>query len=264
MYSILLADDESIFLDYMQKIIPWSQYGCRVDGCAGDGKAACRYIEEHRPDIAFIDISMPLADGIEVCTAAKQANAPTRLIIMTAHDEFSFAYRAIKLGIDDYLLKPFSREELVAALKKAIGSIRGASEPSPGSAIEDMEEGSTKLEIMKQAIDDYLLSHYRDASLSMTLIEKDLGFDSSYLRKVYKMKTGITIMQKLEDIRINRAKQLLLSGRYQHQEITEMVGFSDPFYFSKRFKQICGVTPTEYAKKRSATEAHGTGNNNPV
>ena len=116
MYQVLLADDETIFLEFMQNIINWAEQDCRICGCAANGRLALDCILSQQPDIAFIDISMPLLNGIEVCQAVREKEIPVKLIIMTGHDEFSFAYQAIKLGIDDYLLKPFSREELLEAL----------------------------------------------------------------------------------------------------------------------------------------------------
>ena len=104
MYQVLLADDETIFLEFMKSIIPWEDYDCKVCVCLGDGKAVMDYIVTNAPDIAFVDISMPIMDGISVCRAVKESEIQTKLVICTAHDEFNFAYQAIKLGIDDYLL----------------------------------------------------------------------------------------------------------------------------------------------------------------
>lgn len=99
---------------------------------------------------------------------------------------------------------------------------------------------------MSGTINEYLNGNYDKTSLTLATIAGDLGFESSYLRRVYKVTTGMTIMQKLEEIRINQAKYLLSSGRYQSHKIAGMVGFSDPFYFNRRFKKSCGMTPTEF------------------
>jgi two-component system response regulator YesN len=252
-YSVLLADDETIFLEFMQNIINWSEYNCEVSASLKDGKAVCEYILKDQPDIAFIDISMPLMDGIQVCEKVRENCSATRLVIATAHDEFNFAYQAIKLGIDDYLLKPFSKEELMKTLNKVINTIntkrQGFNEKETlDQTIEHLVEGSAKYKIMSHAIEEYLNANYSRKSLTLAAIASDLGFESSYLRRVYKVTSGSTITQKLEDIRIGQAKHLLLLGEYQNQEIAEMVGYSDQFYFSKRFKQACGVSPTEYQR----------------
>ena len=251
MYTVLLADDEPIFLEFMQNVINWSEYNCQIYACKNNGRAARDYIIEQQPDIAFIDISMPLLNGIEVCQAVRERDLQVKLIIMTGHAEFSFAYQAIKIGIDDYLLKPFCKEELLKTLKKATLSLSQRRDETAADTLENMEEGSTKFEIMTHAINEYLTRNYDKKSLTLPTIANDLGFEGSYLRRIYKMTTGMTIMQKLEDIRISQAKYLLLSGKYQNQEIAGMVGFSDQFYFSKRFKQSCGMTPTEYRNKKN-------------
>lgn len=254
MYQVLLADDEPIFLEYMQNILNWEEFNCRICVCKSEGRAALGYIEERQPDIAFLDISMPLMDGIEVSKAVKEKNLPVKIILMTGHDEFSFAYQAIKIGIDDYLLKPFSKEELVTALQKVLSALDEKQEGDPEKTLEYMGEGSTKYEIMTYAIDEYLNQNYDRQALSLAMIANDLGFESSYLRRIYKLTTGMTIMQKLEDIRISKAKAYLDSGRYQNQEISEMVGFSDQFYFSKRFKKCCGISPSEYRMREPRGE----------
>lgn len=252
MYRILLADDELIFLDFLKNVIPWNDYGCEICACRQDGASAYEYIEKYKPDIVFIDINMPQKTGLEVCRLLKENNIWTKLVIMTGHDEFSFAYQAIKLGIDDYLLKPFSEEELETALKKVIGALEKERQNNyvktdkAADEFESMEESATKYEIMSKRIEEYLFENYSKHFLSLEMIAQDLGFESSYLRRIFKWKTGITIMQKLEDIRIKKAKKLLCSGRYRNREIASMVGFSDQYYFSKRFKQICGMSPTEY------------------
>lgn len=249
MTRVLLADDESIFLEFMQTILNWEKYGCEICACARDGRAALDGILSQKPEVAFIDISMPLMSGIEVCREVRKRQLPVKLIIVTGHDEFSFAYQAIKIGIDDYLLKPFTREELAETVKKAMRGIRESEASGGEKKLEDMGEGKTKYEIMSHAIEEYLSQNYGKKSLSLPEIAAAIGFESSYLRRVYKLTRGITIMQKLEDIRITKAKQYLESGRYQNQEISELVGFSDPFYFSRRFKQCCGMTPSEYRQK---------------
>ncbi len=249
MYQVLLVDDETIFLEYMQSIINWEEFDCEICGCRRDGKAALEFIETRKPDIVFLDISMPLLDGIEVSRMVKARGLLAKLIIMTGHDEFSFAYQAIKIGIDDYLLKPFSREELIVALQKVLMSLKSDREKEENGSGNELPEATTKYEIITYAIEEFLNQNYSNNAVTMSMIAASLGFESSYLRRVYKLTTGMTIMQKLEMIRIEQAKVYLMSGKYQSQEIAEMVGFSDAFYFSKRFKKVCGVSPSEYRMK---------------
>lgn len=254
MYDILLVDDEPIFLEFLQAAIDWGALGCRICACREDGAKALEYIMEYEPNIAFLDICMPNKDGLEVCGIVRERNLPTKLIIMTGHDEFTFAYQAIKLEIDDYLLKPFTAEELTKSLQKTMAKIEqervqaaqaGQREPRPSGAV---APPATKSDLLIRKIDEYLLANYQESELTQAQVAAALQYDSSYLRRVYKQKTGMTIFQRLEAIRIARAKELLASGLYWNKEVAYLTGFSDPYYFSKRFKQVSGYTPTEFRK----------------
>ena len=192
MTRILLADDESIFLEFMQTILNWGKYGCEICACVKDGRAALDVILSEKPDVAFIDISMPLMDGIEVCREVRKRKLPVKLVIVTGHDEFSFAYQAIKIGIDDYLLKPFTREELTEAVQKAVQGLEQAEAAGSEKKLENMGEGKTKYEIMSHAIEEYLNQNYGKKSLSLQEVATAMGFENSYLRRVYKMTKGIT------------------------------------------------------------------------
>lgn len=249
MYRVLLADDELVFLEFLKEAINWNDFDCEICAVKEDGLSAYDYILKERPDIAFIDINMPKKTGLEICEMIRNRDIPIKLVIITGHDEFSFAYKSIKLGIDDYLLKPFSRDELKVTLQKVIRSLKqecGMQPVSLGEELEHIRESATKYEIISKEIDKYLLDHYSDSRLSLNRIAEEFGFESSYMRKFYKWKTGLTIMQKLEEIRIEKAKALLRSGQYRNRDVAAFVGFSDQYYFSKRFKQICGKTPTEF------------------
>ena len=243
MYRVILVDDEAIFLDFMRSVIDWGSWQCEIVGCAEDGRRALDLIRKQKPDISFVDVNIPLADGLEVCRQVREKGLNTKLVIVTAHDEFQIAYQAIKMGINDFLLKPFDREELEKCLKKVLLELSGTEQ---SAEVERAEESSTKFELMAAAIDDYLEKHYSDSKLSLQTLSLDMSFESSYLRRIYKAARGITIMQRLESIRLEAARRLLTSSRYQVQEISAMTGFSDTYYFSKRFKQMTGVTPTAY------------------
>gem|GEM_PF-7087438 len=146
-------------------------------------------------------------------------------------------------------MKSFSKEELGIVLEKALSSSQEQRKDETTNPLARLTDGSTKYESMSEMIDEYLYKNYANSSLTLSVISKDLSFESSYLCRFYKVTRGITIMQKLESIRIEKAKRLLKRGTYQGQEISRLIGFLDQYDFSKRFKQITGLTPTEYRDK---------------
>lgn len=110
-----------------------------------------------------------------------------------------------------------------------------------------------KKEILVGKIESYLQQHYSEQSLSVKQIAESLFFENSYIRRVFKMQTGKTIVQRLEEIRIEKARELLAEGKYRNSEIAQMTGYCDQYYFSKRFKLFCGCTPSEYQKGKNIT-----------
>ena len=124
MFKIIVADDEAIFREYMRTLIDWEQYGFKICLEARNGIEALEMIKEHRPDIALVDINMPYLDGLGLVEKVNEMGNETAIILITGHSEFEYARKALKLGVVDYILKPFDREELLMTLLKIKGNLQ--------------------------------------------------------------------------------------------------------------------------------------------
>lgn len=116
--NIMIVDDESIFRDYLRQALDWDRYGFRIAGEAKNGLEALELADQHHFDMALIDINMPIMDGLELCEKLKDKHPHIEVVIITGHNEFEYARTAIRLGVEDYILKPFSKDELVLTLLK--------------------------------------------------------------------------------------------------------------------------------------------------
>ena len=119
MYSVFLVDDEHIVLDGIRNRINWEDEGFTFAGEALDGELAYSMIQEVKPDILITDIKMPFIDGLELSKMVKKIQPWIKIIILSGHDEFDFAKQAISIGVEDYLLKPFTHEQILESLNKA-------------------------------------------------------------------------------------------------------------------------------------------------
>lgn len=119
MYSVFIVDDEGIVREGIRNKIDWENTDFSVAGEAADGEIALSMIQDIKPDILITDIKMPFMDGLELAKMVKKSQPWVRIIILSGHDEFEYAKKAISLGIDDYLLKPFTSEEVISSLKKS-------------------------------------------------------------------------------------------------------------------------------------------------
>lgn len=124
MYNVLIVDDEAIFRDYLKTVLEWEEYGLQITGEAKNGKNALEYMELNQVDIALVDISMPIVDGMEFSKRALLLNPDLIIILVTGHGEFQYAKQAIKIGVKDYILKPFDKDELESAIIKAVEKVK--------------------------------------------------------------------------------------------------------------------------------------------
>lgn len=109
-------DDEYYFRQAVKKYLKEWCGRCEIVGEAKNGQEGLELIGELRPDIALVDINMPVMNGIEVAKELYQKNVSCKLIILTGYSDFQYAQKAIHLGVQDYLLKPVDRQQLIECL----------------------------------------------------------------------------------------------------------------------------------------------------
>ena len=119
MYKVFIVDDEVIVREGIRSKIDWENTEFELSGEAADGEIALSMIQDIKPDILITDIKMPFMDGLELARMVKKIQPWIRIIILSGHDEFEYAKKAISIGIDDYLLKPFTAEDVIASMRKA-------------------------------------------------------------------------------------------------------------------------------------------------
>lgn len=117
-YRVLIADDEPIIREGIRDAIDWITLGMEVVGEAEDGEEALERAADLGVDIVLVDMNMPFLNGIELIRALQQKCPCCRYLIISGHDEFAYAQEAVRLGVEDYILKPVQAEQLYAALER--------------------------------------------------------------------------------------------------------------------------------------------------
>lgn len=123
MYKILLVDDEQIIRDGISRNIQWEELGLELIGTCGHGVEALEKVKEVHPDIVLTDICMPFMDGIELSEEILSMHPTTKVVVLTGHDKFEYVQQAIKLKVNDFLLKPIMPRELTVILKKLVSEL---------------------------------------------------------------------------------------------------------------------------------------------
>jgi two-component system response regulator YesN len=120
MYSVVIVDDEYMIKLTLKKLIDSSNLPFQVVGEAEDGQNALAAIEQWNPSLVITDIRMPVMGGLELIAAAREHNMRTEFIIISGHDDFSYAKSAMRYGVMDYLLKPLKPVQLEETLQRVL------------------------------------------------------------------------------------------------------------------------------------------------
>nr|WP_213087411.1 response regulator [Streptococcus pacificus] len=239
-YSLLIVEDEPLVRRGIRSLVDFEKLSITCVDEAENGQEAWQLFEEKHYDIILTDINMPVMNGIQLAQLIKENSPQTHIVFLTGYDDFDYALSALKLGADDYLLKPFSKEDVLQILHQIIPKIEEAKKKTQ---LESLMEQSPQSEI-EQLIQDQL----SDVNLSLKTLANQLSFSPNYLSVLIKKDLGMSFQDYLIQERLKKAKRLLLTTHLKIYEIAEQVGFEDMNYFSQRFKQVVGVTPSQFKK----------------
>ena len=240
MYSIMIVEDEYLVRQGIASLVDYEQFGMQVIAQAENGREAWQKFQENPADILLTDINMPQMNGLELAKLVRDQAPKCHIVFLTGYDDFDYARTAIKLGADDYLLKPFSKddvEEMLAKVQTKLDKERKKAQ------IQNLVDQGQRSEL-----EEAIHARLADSELSLKSLASQLGFSPSYLSVLIKKELGLPFQDYLIQERMKKAKLLLLTTDLKIYEIAEQVGFEDMNYFSQRFKQVIGLTPRQFKK----------------
>lgn len=238
--KLLIADDEDTIRNGIAKYI--KLHTDRFDRIylAANGQEALDIIFRVKPDIMFLDVQMPLKDGIEVMQEAKRAEILPYTMILSAYDEFKYCQQALRLGAKEYILKPVRSSDLLQMVNRAADELFG---PWEGIEIEPAEEKNPFVELARE----YIEEHYYE-NIMLADVAQKVSISAGYLSTLFQKQLSKGFVDYLNEIRIEHACTYLQQNYLKTYEIAYRVGFKDEKYFSKVFKKIKGQSPSEYRK----------------
>ncbi len=120
MMKAIICDDDEIILKGLTSVVEWSRLGIEIVGTATDGRAGLALMREKRPDLLLSDIKMPFYDGLALAQEAQKLKEDVLIVMLSGYDDFSYAQKAVRLGVLDYLMKPIDLDELYRVLGDAV------------------------------------------------------------------------------------------------------------------------------------------------
>ena len=246
MIKVLIVEDENLIRKKLLHFIDYDALGMVVVADGSNGVEGVDLIKKYQPDIVIADINMPEKDGLDMIKETLDYDYIA--IIISGYDYFSYAQRALKYGVTDYLLKPISLDDLNEALVNAREIIyKKRSVISRNSDIENAIDISTDEAIKDSTVVEminFIKNNYQD-KISISDLSKKLAYSESMLNRKFKKEVHITFNEYLNRYRINKAIELLKNSDYNITEISYMCGYSSAKYFSRVFKKYLGISPSD-------------------
>ena len=241
---VLLVDDEIMIREGFKSLFKWEEHECEVVGDASDGMEALAQKDSLHPDIVIKDINIPNMNGLKEIQLSRIKHPDIAFVIVSGYDDFSYCREALRLQITDYILKPVNYEEFgtsIDNLKISLYEKRISDEP------EQSEERVINV------ITRYLQKHLSE-EMSLSVLADEFHLNPQYISRLFKNEIGVNFLTYLTNIRMEKAKKLLLSTALSITDVAERAGYTDYRVFTKVFKKTEGVTPSQYRRDFLETE----------
>ena len=249
-YTILITEDDDEVRGFLERELSL-HFKIRT---AANGKEALRVLEEEEISLVVSDVMMPEMNGFELCRTIKSQLPFSHIpvILLTALTDERQRIFGITGRADDYIQKPFHTDYVKIKIIHLLQERQKLRE----RLLEKLRDNKLLLSEPEkvESIDDAFLRKfaeqieavYADPEYNVEKLSETLGLSRGHLHRKIKELTGTAPVEFLRTYRLNKATQLLRQNAYTVSEVAYRTGFSSPAYFSKCFKAVYGVTPTEY------------------
>lgn len=238
--GVLLVDDEIMIREGFKRLFDWKKHDCEVIGEASDGMEALNQIDTLNPDIVIMDINIPIMNGLKVIKLSRMKHPEIAFVIVSGYDDFSYCREALRLQITDYILKPVNYDEFGNCIDNLKISLF-EQQISREQVIGNKEERTIS------SITRYLQEHLSE-EISLSVLAEEFHLNPQYISQLFKSEIGVGFLTYLTNIRLEKAKKMLVSTAISVAEVAEQCGYSDYRVFTKVFKKTEGITPSQFRR----------------
>ena len=246
--TLMIVEDNPDVTNYLYAILG-QEYNIIT---ARNGKEGIEKSLEVIPDLIISDVMMPVMDGFKFCKNIKQNKRTSHIpiIILTARADHSSKLEGLESGADAYLAKPFNKEELLVRVRKLITLRKELQKryrdwTKTGGTL-DMENSEDRfMENVLQILKD----HLDDVAFGVEQLSRELAMSRTQLYRKFRALTDVTVQEFIRDVRLNKAKELLLHSGSNVTEVAMDTGFRNLSHFSKVFSEKFGIPPSKVVKQ---------------
>ena len=244
---ILLVEDD----DDVREFLASELRTCFDVKTASDGKAGLAMAKEEEMDLIVSDVMMPGVNGFELTKRLKHSFETSHIpiILLTALSTEEHVLEGTESGADAYMTKPFSPKLLVARIFQLLDQ-REKLKQKFGKDLETVRPSlcaTDKDQLFVKRLDAIIYQHLNDTTISVDLLAEKLHLGRTLFYRKVRGVTGYTPNDYIRVLRLRKAAELLREGEKNVSEVAFAVGFDNPYYFSKRFKEQFGVPPSKFS-----------------
>lgn len=219
---------------------------------AHDGEEGVKIATEEIPDLIISDIMMPVKDGFACIQEIRQqlATAHIPVIMLTAKAEEEDLLKSTRIGVDDYIMKPFNPEILKAKVENLIHLREQLKRIYTKTLMlkhtEERPDDEEAADPFMQQVIGIVEANLTNPDFSAKSLASLLNLSQPTLYRKMKQQSNLSIIEVIRSIRISKAASLIMQKKYSVQEVAEMVGYNDITTFRKHFTKQFGVSPSRY------------------
>ena len=275
MYRVLIVDDELAERDGIEFLIREHALPFVVQK-ACNGQEAFELLEKQPVDVIITDIKMPYMNGLELSEKAKLLYPNIVILISSAYDDFEYMHKAIKVKVEDYILKPVIVSNFIKSMTNVLSMLNDQmlkqekhreirenyndatffkkekllwqllDEKHDKQSAENKDNGSEKKAIADAIV---LIDNNYHKDISLEWVAHQVYLSPGYLSGLFKKETGKSIIQYITLYRMENAKKLLIGTNMKIVDICKKVGYNNSSYFCLLFRKYFGVTAIQMREK---------------
>lgn len=250
--NLLIVDDEQQILEGILQGVRWELLNFTEVFTAKGYEQAVRIFESHTIDILLSDIELDRRNGLDLIEWVNEHSPETSCLILSCHENFNFARRAVKLRCLEYILKPVPYEQLTEILARTKDQVQREHsavllENYGKTYIRQMKENLTPEETgnaLEEAV-SYIREHISE-NMTVEFLALKVHVSPRHLNRLFQKQFGQPVGDYLSKQRMVLAGELLKDGKLSVTMVSDRVGYGNYSYFTKQFKKFYGMTPREY------------------
>ena len=244
---ILVVEDHNDLRNYIKGILEDKFLILEAE----NGREGLNCAIEETPDLVITDLMMPEMNGIELCSHIRKDLRTNHIpiIMLTAKADKASKLEGLETGADDYLIKPFDADELKVRVNNLIQQRRKLRERYRKEFLKSdpfTREMPLPEDDFLSRVVECILNHIDEHEFGVEQLASEIGFSRSQLHRKIRSLTGYVPNTFMRNIRLKQAARMFQEGHTNVTQVLYSVGFNTPSHFSKCFRELYGLNPSEY------------------